>query len=353
MAFVPLWGACSFRENAMPIRHLHLWPHHGPRTAFVLGGGGNLGAVQVGMLRALLERDIRPDVLIGCSVGALNAAAMAGDPSLDGVARLERIWLGLDANALFGSNSSLSGFLLLARRRLAMQPNDGMRQLVESALPYRTFEEARVPLHVVATSLRTGRETWFSSGPVIEPILASAALPGVFPPVELDGDVFIDGGVVDNVPMSRAFELRTPSVYVLHPGNFSRPRPQPRRPVDVLLQAFSIARNHRFFSEADAAPDGVELVKLPAVDPGNLRYNDFRRSGRLGRLGDVAGWGDDPALDELRGLIYEQGWVPVAVEESRDADAVTVEKDGEQRTLRSDHIAFHRFVEGVREEFHL
>ena len=67
----------------------------------------------------------------------------------------------------------------------------------------------------------------------------------------------------------------------------------------------------------------------------------------------MAGWGDDPALDELRGLIYEQGWVPVAVEESRDADAVTVEKDGEQRTLRSDHIAFHRFVEGVREEFHL
>src|SRR5436305_382291 len=119
-----------------------------------------------------------------------------------------------------------------------------------------------VPLHVVATSLRTGREVWFSTGPVIEAILASAALPGVFPPVELDGDAFIDGGVVDNVPMSRAFELRVPSVYVLHPGNFARPRPQPRRPVDVLLQAFSIARNHRFFSEADAPPEGVELIKL-------------------------------------------------------------------------------------------
>src|SRR5206468_7083162 len=117
MAFVPLWGACSFRGNAMSIRHLHLWPHHRPRTAFVLGGGGNLGAVQVGMLRALLERDIRPDVLIGCSVGALNAAAMAADPSPEGVARLERIWLELEANALFGPNHSLSGFLLLARRR--------------------------------------------------------------------------------------------------------------------------------------------------------------------------------------------------------------------------------------------
>ena len=272
----------------MPIRYLHLWPHHRPRTAFVLGGGGNLGAVQVGMLRALLERHIRPDVLIGCSVGALNAAAMAADPSLEGVARLERIWLELDANALFGPNHSLSGFLLLARRRVSMQSNDGMRQLIERALPYRTFEEAAVPLHVVATSLRSGREVWFSTGPVIEPILASAALPGVFPPVELDGDMFIDGGVVDNVPMSRAFELQSPSVYVLHPGNFTRPRAQPRRPVDVLLQAFSIARNHRFFSEADAPPDGVELVKLPAVDPGNLRYNDFRRSRELMARGHAA-----------------------------------------------------------------
>ena len=66
----------------------------------------------------------------------------------------------------------------------------------------------------------------------------------------------------------------------------------------------------------------------------------------------MAGWGDDPTLDELRRLL-EEGWTPVAVREERDADTVTVELDGERRDLRSDHIAFHRFVEGVKEDFSL
>jgi NTE family protein len=258
-----------------------LRPHSGV-TAFVLGGGGNLGAVQVGMLQALLERDIRPDVLIGCSAGALNAAAIAGDPSLDAIDRLRTAWTTLDGPTVFpASGIGLSGVWQLARRGHALGTNDGLRSLIERTLPYRTFEEAAVPLHVVATSLRSGRERWFCSGPVVDPILASAALPALFPPVEIAGDVLVDGGVVDNVPISRAIALDATRIYVLHVGNFGRPRPAPKRPIDVLLQSFSIARNHRFLYEHQNPPAGCELVVLPAIDPGSLKRHDFRQAQRL------------------------------------------------------------------------
>jgi len=248
-----------------------------PVTAFVLGGGGNLGAVQVGMLRALVEHGITPDVLVGCSVGALNATGLAADASVQGVQRMWDVWAHLDGDELWPAGR-ISGLWQLGRKGHAVQPNTGLRHLIERFLPYETFEDAQVPVQVVATSLAHGRARWFSSGPVVEPVLASAALPAVFPPVVIDGEAYIDGGVVDNVPISRAIALGAARVYVLHVGNFERPRPLPKRPIDVLLAAFSIARNHRFLAETDAPPPGVELVVLPAVDPGRIRRNDFRHS---------------------------------------------------------------------------
>lgn len=251
------------------------------RTAFVLGGGGNLGAVQVGMFRALAERNVRPDLVVGCSVGALNAAAIAADPSPEGAHRLESLWCALRSEDVF-PGGRLNGPWMLARRGEAMYSNDGLRRIIDAWLPYRTFEDAAVPLHVVATSLRTGIERWFSSGSVAEPLLASAALPAILPPVTIDGDPLIDGGVVDNVPVSKAVALGAKRVYVLHVGTFRRRRRlAPRRPLDVLIQAFSIARAHRFTIESGAPPEGVEVIVLPGVDPGPLRYNDFTRSREL------------------------------------------------------------------------
>jgi NTE family protein len=229
------------------------------------------------MLQALFEAGITPDVVIGCSVGALNAAGVAADPTLAGVRRMRETWLNLDGDELWPAGR-LSGLWMLGRKGHAIQPNTGLRQLIERALPYRRLEDAAVPVHVNATSLATGRGHWFTSGPAVEAILASAALPAVFPPVFIDGEAFIDGGVVDNVPISRAVALGVQRVYVLHVGNFTRPRQLPRRPIDVLLQSFSIARNHRFLAETDDPPADVELVVLPGVDPGRIRRNDFSRS---------------------------------------------------------------------------
>jgi NTE family protein len=234
------------------------------------------------MLHALLERGIVPDVLVGCSAGALNAAGLAGDPTLDGVEKMRDTWVHLNGADVFPTSAmGLAGVWQLARKGRALGTSDGLRALIERTLPYRRFEDAAVPLHVVATSLRTGRERWFEHGPVVEAILASSALPAVLPPVEIDGDLLVDGGVVDNVPISRGVALGAPRVYVLHVGNFERPRPAPKRPIDVLLQSFSIARNHRFAAEHQATLPGVELIVLPSIDPGSLKRHDFSRAGAL------------------------------------------------------------------------
>jgi NTE family protein len=247
---------------------------------FVLGGGGNLGAIQVGMLEAVMERGILPDEVVGCSVGAINAAALAADPTAEGAHRLRDIWLGLQ-NDIIGPAGKLSGLRLLTHRGRSLQPSDGLRRLLESSLPYDRFEEAAIPLHVVATSLRTGLERWFSTGPVIDPIMASAALPAIFPPVEIDGDLLTDGAVVNNVPVSKALDRGAKRIVVFHVGNFERTRPDPKRPVDVLVQAFSIARNHRFHLDTASTTEGVEMIVLPGVDPGAVRFDDFRHSRRL------------------------------------------------------------------------
>jgi NTE family protein len=189
------------------------------------------------------------------------------------------VWRGIDVASLFPTGRSVLG--LLTSRGLALRGDTALRRLVETAIPFARFEDAVVPLHVVTTSLRTGRERWFDRGPVIEPILASAALPAVFPPVEIDGELLVDGGVVDNVPVSRAIALGAERVVVFHVGNFDRARPAPKRPIDVLLQAFSIARSYRFLAETEIQPPGVELIVLPGFDPGPLRRNDFSHSNAL------------------------------------------------------------------------
>ena len=263
--------------------------HAAPRTVFVLGGGGNLGAIQVGMLEAVIERGILPDEIVGCSAGAVNAVALAADPTYDGVERLRSSWTQV-GDSVFGSGGRLEALRLLTHRGASLQSSDGLRALLRSSLDgRRTFDDFPVPLHVVATSLRTGRERWFSRGDVVDAVLASAALPGVFPPVEVDGELLIDGAVVNNVPISKAYELGATRVVVFHVGNFQRARPAPKRPIDVLVQALSIARGYRFHLDTEAeVPEGVELVVLPGVDPGKLRYNDFSRSRELAARGKAA-----------------------------------------------------------------
>jgi NTE family protein len=249
-------------------------------VAFVLSGGGNLGALQIGMMRALLEHDVRPGLIVGCSVGAINGAGLAEDPTLAGALRLERLWRALDGKELMPAGW-LPNPVAIARRGEAIHENHGLRRHLEQTLTARTFEELAVPFQCVATDVVGVREVWFRSGPLIEPILASAALPAVYPAVEIEGVRYLDGGIVDDVPMSRAVELGARTLYVLQVGLFSRPRPEPKRPLDVAVQAYWIARHHRFKRELAAMPSDIELHLLPTGQTPLMRYNDFTRTSEL------------------------------------------------------------------------
>lgn len=253
------------------------------KVAFVLGGGGHLGAHEVGMLRALLERDIRPDLVVGTSVGALNGVAVAAQPSLDAVEVLEGAWRELAREDVFGG-SWFSGAANLARTRTHLHSNRGLRELLERMLPVRRFEDLAVPFQCVAASIERAVEHWFAEGPLVEAILASSAVPGVLPPVRIGDEHFLDGGIVHSIPIGRAIQLGATRAYVLHVGRVDRPLAPPRSMLQVAMVAFEIARRHRFSHDMASLPDGVSVHVLPTgeADPprwddlSQLRYRNFR-----------------------------------------------------------------------------
>jgi NTE family protein len=243
--------------------------------AFVLGGGGHMGAYEVGMLRALLERSIRPDLIVGTSVGALNGAAVAAEPTVGMVDRLRSVWLGVDQDKVFGG-SLLGGALNMFRSRTYLHSNAPLANLIRKLIGVATFEELTVPFQCVAASVERAAEQWFSAGPLVDAILASAAVPGVLPPVEIGGEHFIDGGVVNSIPISRAVELGATEIFVLHVGRMEAKLVPPKTPIQVATVPFEIARRHRFNRDLASLPEGVTAHVLPtgeAPQQGLRQYN--------------------------------------------------------------------------------
>lgn len=253
------------------------------RVAFVLSGGGVLGAIQVGQLRALIEAGIEPDLLVGTSVGALNAAAIAADPSTESVDRLADIWRSVRTEDLF-PGSRVQRAVKLVRRSDHLYPNHGVRRLIDR-IGARTFEELAKPLVVVAASLRDGKEVGFTAGPLTPALLASTALPGVFPPVMVNGELHIDGGVVNHTPISQAVAMGATKLYVLTCGG-ERPAERPiRRPLDVLVQAFAHSRATRTELDLQRYAQQVKIELLPQVRNDFIRFNDTSHTDRLMREG--------------------------------------------------------------------
>ncbi len=251
---------------------------HAPRIAFVLSGGGNQGVAQVGMLRALVEAGIRPDVLIGCSAGALNAAAVAYAPNLTGVARLANVWCELTGNEVF-PGSKLSRAWNVVRRGTHLFTSDGLQHIIRMASPARSFADLTIPLRVIAADLDSGEEVVFARGPLEPALLASAALPGVFPIVEHDRRRLVDGGIIDAVPLWHAFCGPVDRVYVLNVSAGAASR-EFRSPLDVVMASFAHSRNLRYDIEKRFLPDGVEILELPRpVDERDLF--DFSGGERL------------------------------------------------------------------------
>lgn len=249
-------------------------------TAFVLGGGGVLGAVEVGMLRALLERDIVPDLVLGTSVGALNGALVARHPHVDVVDRLTELWEETARGRDVYGDRPLRTVRRVVSTGTHIYSSAPLRRRLEEELGETTFEELPVSLGVCAASIERAAEHWFTSGPIVPAILASAAVPGLLPPAEVDGEHFLDGGLVNSIPVGRAVELGATRIFVLQVGRIDRPLKPPTRPWEVARVSFEVARRHRFTRDMATIPDGVDAHVLPAAgtssrDDSLLAHRDF------------------------------------------------------------------------------
>jgi NTE family protein len=270
----------------------------GSGTAFVLGGGGVLGSAEVGMMRALLERGIKPDLVVGSSVGALNGLVVAASPDLAAVEMLTGVWSRLQARDVF--SSTVVGQLgNLFRHGTHLHDGSALRRLIAESAGDLCIEELPVPFECVAACVEDASAHWFSSGPIIEAVLASCAVPGLLPPVRIGDRHYMDGGLVASVPVGRALELGADRVFVLHVGRVERDLRVPTRPWEVALVAFEIARRHQFAEDMARVPPGVEVHVLPSGDrpPGlSVRY---RSPSAVSRRIDAAHRSSAAYLDRL------------------------------------------------------
>jgi NTE family protein len=250
------------------------------RTAFVLAGGGSRGAVQVGMLQELIARGIRADRVFGASVGAINGASYAGQPTPENAERMAAIWREVKGTDIF-PRGTFDGPWAYLQKRASVHANSGLRAIIESGIDYENLEDATIPIEVVTTSLTDGRERWIGHGPAVEAILASSAIPSIFPPVIIDGDVLVDGGVVNNVPISQAIAAGCDRIYVLLCGPLHYHPPPPRRPLEAQLTAFFVAIHARFVRELASLPPGVEVVVFSGGGEPSGQYRDFSATAAL------------------------------------------------------------------------
>jgi NTE family protein len=248
-------------------------PGHGP-TAFVLAGGGSLGAVEVGMLKALTKHGLTADLVVGASVGAINAAYYAGRPTIAGVAALDAIWRKLETKDVFPF-SPVKGFLGFVGWQDAFVDPGPLERLLRHAVPFHRIEDATLPCHIVATDVLDGGEVVLSRGPVLPALLASAAIPGVFPPVVHDGKTLFDGGVASNTPIATAIEKGAQRVIVLPTGYSCALKTPPHGALALAIHALTLMIVHQLVTDIERFRTRAEIVVVPPLCPVETTPYDF------------------------------------------------------------------------------
>jgi NTE family protein len=244
-------------------------------TAFVLGGGGKWGAVEVGMLQALDRAGIRPDMVLGTSVGAFNGSVIADRPGPEGVARLTDLWIEIARSDVL-QGGTFERVKNVATFKPSLHETSELRGLLEQVhAKDRRIEDLPITFQCVAASIERAAEHWFTEGVLIDAILASSAVPALFPPVEIGGEHFYDGGLVNSVPLTRAVDLGARVVYVLQVGRIEAPLRPPERLHEAALIAFEIARRHRYSTTVQNLPAGIELHLLPSGNA--VSFDDGRQ----------------------------------------------------------------------------
>ena len=250
-------------------------------TAFVLSGGGSLGAVQVGMLQALTERDVHPDLLIGTSAGAINAAYVAGHGTGgQALQDLATTWQNMRRNDDFPIDP-LRHVLALAGTRPSLCSDRNLRRLIAAQLPYRNVEDAIIPLHIVTTDLLSGQEVLLSTGDAVSAVLASATIPGVLPAVLREGLTLVDGGVANNAALSQAVALGADEVYVLPAGFACALQRPPTTAVGAAVQALTLLIEQRLVIDIAQFSGNAQLKVLPPLCPLAVSSTDFTHAAEL------------------------------------------------------------------------
>lgn len=264
------WGMLRRSRSSEPSRS---------KTAFVLSGGGIQGSIQVGMIKALYERGIKPDVIAATSVGALNGAVIAQSPGDEGLAQLMEIWENLEGEHIFPGSFWSRMVKFVSADHLF--PRTGVEKIVDDNVHVERFEDLPTEMHAVACDLETGEEVRFSSGLIRPALLATTALPGAFPPVEHDGRMLIDGGVINNVPVSVVDRPDVTSIYVLNVSAELDEDKEARRPLDVVMKAFAIAKGQRWRFDIEKYATDPRVHVLPRPPFEGLAFDDLTQTRRL------------------------------------------------------------------------
>jgi NTE family protein len=244
-------------------------------TAFVLGGGGLPGAVEVGMLRALFDAGVRADLILGTSVGALNGALVAADPSPAVIERLLGLWDSAATSREVYGDGAVRQMTRAVRTGTHLHSSKPLRERLGQELGDLTFAELAIPFQCCAANIERAAEHWFTQGRVVDAVVASAAVPGLLRPAVVDGEHYLDGGIVNSIPVGRAVECGASTVFVLQVGRVDRPLRPPRKPWEVARVSFEIARRHRFHREMASLPPHVTAHVLPTgADPSSSRRDD-------------------------------------------------------------------------------
>lgn len=246
------------------------------KTAFVFAGGGSFGAIQVGMMHSLAAHGISADMVVGSSVGALNGAYYAGNPTLKGVLKLETIWRGLTRHDVFPVTwRTLLGFIW---RRDFLIPHDGIQKLVDDHLPYRNLQDATLPVHIVTTNIVSGESVVLSEGPADRAIIASTAIPGAFAPIRYKNFYLADGAISSNTPIKVAVAKGARRLIILPTGYACAEHAPPVGAVANALHALTLLIARQIVSELEGLAPDIEYFVVPPLCPLVGSPYDFSRT---------------------------------------------------------------------------
>lgn len=256
-------------------------------TAFVYSGGASLGSIQVGMTRALFEAGIKPDMLVGTSAGAINAAFLATHSGTDAIDELADVWRKLRRSTVFPVRP-VAGFLGFFGRRNYLCTPEPLRDLLGQHLGTGDLADTQLPLRVVATDLATGREAVLDQGGLVDAVMASASLPGIFPPVKFGGRHLIDGGVINNAPLSHAVRNGADTVYLLVCGHACALTNPPASALGSILQAVPVLVGRQLVADVEHYEGRCMLHVVPQLCPLEVSPMDFSKADLLMARGHAA-----------------------------------------------------------------